>query len=238
MRPAPPAIAGGAAPAMPQSRLHIATTGPQDWQARLADPVKQWKRGYSARTAAHAWEAASPGFPPEVAALLGPDAELQLAIVEHKVALPGGTRESQQDLFCLARAGGEDMAVTIEAKVNESFDKTVAEWFAKPSPGKRTRLAALCADLGIADPPPGGLRYQLLHRTAAAVIEARRFHRPVAAMIVHSFSPDARWLDDFAAFAAHLGLDAGPGRAARKTLPCGTALILGWAPGDPAFLAA
>lgn len=43
----------------------VFTSGPQDWQALLADPEKHWKSGYSARTLAHSWEAAE-GFPSEV----------------------------------------------------------------------------------------------------------------------------------------------------------------------------
>ena len=40
--------------------------------------------------------------------------------------------------------------------------------------------------LGIDTPPAPSLRYQLFHRTAAAVIEARRFGTDAAAMVVHS----------------------------------------------------
>ena len=47
--------------------LHF-TTGPQDWQALLADPQKHWRTGFSARTLAHCWEAAQ-GLPPEVQAV-------------------------------------------------------------------------------------------------------------------------------------------------------------------------
>ncbi|MEO1000600.1 MAG: hypothetical protein AAFW69_08380, partial [Pseudomonadota bacterium] len=78
--------------------------GPEDWRQFLADPQNQWKRGYSAMATALSWEAAQ-GLPPEVAELLGPDAELLLAIPEHKVAVPGGRRASQCDVFALARAG-------------------------------------------------------------------------------------------------------------------------------------
>jgi hypothetical protein len=32
------------------------SSGPQDWQALLADPVRHWRSGYSARTLAYSWE--------------------------------------------------------------------------------------------------------------------------------------------------------------------------------------
>jgi hypothetical protein len=49
------------------------------------------------------------------------------------------------------------------------------------------------------------IRYQLLHRTASAIILAQRFHARHAAMVVHSFSPAAKWIDDYYSFARLLG---------------------------------
>ena len=51
------------------SKILAFTSGPDDWKALLADPVKHWRPGYSARTLAYCWEAAD-GFPPEVAQAL------------------------------------------------------------------------------------------------------------------------------------------------------------------------
>jgi hypothetical protein len=47
--------------------------------------------------------------------------------------------------------------------------------------------------------------YQLLHRTVSALLTARAFHAGTAVMLVHSFSPESRWREDFEAFAAALG---------------------------------
>lgn len=220
------------------TRIFAATGGPEGWQRHLGDPERHWRPGFSAWSAAHCWEHWQK-VPPEVAALLGRDVTLQLALVEHKVPLPGSSvGDSQCDVFALLRADGQDVALAVEAKVDEPFGPTVAEWMTGARRGKRERLAALTGLLGTPDPPPGGLRYQLFHRTAAAVIEARRFHRPVAAMVVQSFSPTDRWRDDFIAFADHLGIAVGPGGSGRKGLPCGTELILGWASGEQRFRAA
>ena len=212
---------------------YLKTRGPADWRGRLADPSKQWRAGYSAMAAAQSWEA---GFPTEVARLLGDDAELQLAIVEHQVPMPGRGYPSQCDVFALVHSDGRDMAVAVEAKVEEPFGPTLAEWLGpSPSLNKTERLSAIGNWLGLSDPDLA-LRYQLFHRTAAAVVEARRFRRPVAAMIVQSFSPKAMWLADFRAFARALGLEADLGKAAETILPCGLTLRLGWAQGDARWL--
>lgn len=215
-------------------RIMVSTAGPDDWRRFLADPEKQWRRGYSAMAAALSWEAAR-GLPPEIAALLGAEAELLLAIPEHKVALPGGRRDSQCDVFALVRIGDETCAVAIEAKVNEPFGPTIGEWLVNASPGKTHRLKFLCALLGIADPPLT-LRYQLFHRAAAAVIEAGRFKTDRAAMIIQSFAQDCRWFTDFADFAKACGYQVDPGLPITFKLPSGLPMTLGWATGSPEFL--
>lgn len=222
------------------SGIYIPTRSPEDWRALLADPRKHWRPGYSAVATARAWEAASaaPGrLPPEIAEILGPGAELLLAIPEHKVPLPGGGRPSQCDVFALARQGGAVVALAVEGKVNEPFDRTLGDWMGEGTPGKRARLEALCGLIGCGV-PPRELRYQLFHRTAAAVIEARRFGADRAAMIVQSFSPEHRWFEDFAAFCAFLGTGTSErGRGHALPLPDGMTLTLGWATGAKAFLA-
>src|SRR5438034_723792 len=44
------------------NKIYLPTVAPQDWQKLLADPEKQWRTGYSARTIAYAWEAAKGHF--------------------------------------------------------------------------------------------------------------------------------------------------------------------------------
>lgn len=211
----------------------VPTRSLDDWRALLADPDKHWKPGYSAMSAARSWEAAQ-GLPAEIATLLGPDAKLLLAIPEHKVALPGKGRESQCDIFALATAGGQTIALSVEAKVAEPFGPTIGDWLVDASPGKITRLTALCDLLGCACPPPDSLRYQLFHRTAAAVIECARFKTDRAAMIVQSFAPDHLWFADFAAFCQFLGHSATLGVPVEHPLPTRRTLTLGWATSQPA----
>lgn len=185
--------------------------------------------------AALCWEAAD-GVPAEISALLGGSVELLLAIPEHKVPLPGGGRASQCDVFALVRVSGDTMALAVEAKVQEPFGPTIGEWMIGASTGKIARLRFICDLLGLKDPPPDALRYQLFHRTASAIIEAQRFKTDRAAMIVQSFSQEHRWFEDFHAFAGLFGKALEPGGAVTFAVRSNLPLTLGWAVGSKAFL--
>ena len=164
------------------SKIYIPTAGPDDWKRFLADPTKQWRTGFSAKTLAHCWESAK-GLPKEIASMLRPhggDMDLLFAMPEYKVPLPGSSRgESQNDVFALARAGERTFAIMVEGKVREPFGETLHDWLRNASRGKRERLAFISNLLGLTLPLPDHIYYQLLHRTASAVIAARRFKRTV-----------------------------------------------------------
>lgn len=216
----------------------IPSPGPESWRQFLAKPDLQWEKGYSARTLAHSWEAAN-GLPPEVETIFAQafgSIELLLAIPEHKTPLPGGRRASQADVFVLLRHSSSLVACTIEGKVDEPFGPTIDEFKAEISPGRQERLDFLCRMLGIVD-CPGAIYYQLLHRTASALIEADRFFAQDAAMIVHSFSPDQRWLGAYKDFCTLLGCELGDSNAGSVTVPSGKRLVLGWAAGDQRYRA-
>lgn len=218
------------------SKILIPSSGPDAWQQFLAKPSLQWAKGYSARTLAHAWEVAS-GLPLEIAditsAAFGPG-ELLFAVPEHKTALPGGRRESQSDVFALVRHESGLATYTIEGKVDEPFGPTVDEWMVDASDGKRERLNFILGLLGIAQ-CPADIRYQLLHRTASALVEAERFDAKFAGMIVHSFSPEHRWREEFDRFVSLMGWPYTKGEPIRLEVPSGRTLMLGWASGDQRF---
>jgi hypothetical protein len=219
------------------SHIYVPSSGPEAWKQFLAKPNVQWRKHFSARTLANSWEAAD-GLPREIRELFAPvvgETELLLALPEHRTLLAGGRRESQSDVFALIRCPGRLIATTIEGKVDETFGPTLAEWLQDASAGKTERLLHIRDLLGLPTELDGSVRYQLLHRTAAAVIEAERFAAGAAAMIVHSFSPTARWFGDFARFVTQLGGFARPGRAEVITLPGGRPLYLGWARGEQRF---
>ena len=103
-----------------------------------------------------------------------PKIDLLLALPEHQVHLPGGARPSQNDIWALGRSQDQLVSIAVEGKVSEPFGPTIREWQAESSAGKTRRLAYLLSLLELPSTPES-LRYQLLHRTASAIIEARRF---------------------------------------------------------------
>jgi hypothetical protein len=222
------------------SRIYIPTTSADQWAAILAEPTKHWRTGFSARTLAHSWQEAQ-DFPAEVKDALATsnalrESELLLAIPEHQVSLPGGGRPSQNDVWALARSNGQLVSIAVEGKVAEPFGPTLGEWLEQPSAGKSQRLAFLQSELGLSSQPDPGIRYQLLHRTVSAVLEAKRFGAPHAVMLVHSFSQEHQWFGDFAAFAGILGVGAEVGRVFAAGERGGVHLHLGWVRGNPAYL--
>jgi hypothetical protein len=213
---------------------------PSDWQRLLAQPDKHWKPGRSAWALAHAWQAAG-GLPPEIRTALEPQfpgVELLLAVPERQVPLPGGERPSQNDVWALCRTGTGLLSLAVEGKVDEPFGPTVGEWTKGASTGKRERLAFLCRCLGLDDPPPASVRYQLLHRAASAILEAERFTAPHAVMAVHSFDEKDRCFEDFAAFVELLGGRAEIGRLHAVPSGAPSTLHVGWVRGEKRFLGA
>lgn len=226
------------------TRIYVPSSGVEDWRQLLANPQKHWQVGYSARTLAHAWESSN-GFPPEVSSLLtcksSPFSKVELlaAIPEHKVRMPPYSgHPSQNDLFVLAKDENEGLiALTIEGKVSESFDQTLAEWNVKNSSGKEERLAYIQEILGIDGNLPPTTRYQLLHRMASAVIEANRFTAQYAVMVIHSFSQSDLWFGDFCSFLSVFGVkNAEIGELYFLGENLGINLYAGWARGDAQFL--
>jgi hypothetical protein len=219
------------------SKIYIPTTNAEQWAQFLAEPVKHWRQGFSARTLAYSWQEAN-GFPSEVASVLTqqfPAVELLLALPEHQVPLPGGSRPSQNDIWALARSEGRLISIAVEGKVVEPFGPTVEEWQAEPSSGKSARLSYLLKLLELSS-VPGGTRYQLLHRTASAIIEAQRFCASNAVMLVHSFSQSNEWFPDYAAFASLMGCRTEPNAIISVGSRSGVSLYLAWVRGNASYL--
>ncbi len=219
------------------SKIYIPTSSAEQWAQFLAEPVKHWRQGYSARTLAYSWQEAS-GFPSEVGSVLAsqfPEPELLLALPEHKVPLPGGSRSSQNDIWVLARSDGKLISIAVEGKVSEPFGPTVQEWQAESSPGKAERLSYLLTLLGLSS-VPDTTRYQLLHRTASAIIEAQRFNAAHAVMLVHSFSQSSEWFQDYAAFVSLMGGSAKENGMVSVGFRSGVSLHLAWVRGNAQYL--
>jgi hypothetical protein len=221
------------------NRILIPAKSAEDWKALLAEPEKQWERGYSARTLAFCWQEGK-GFPRSVKDAFRrsdvfKDIEILLAIPEHQVPLKGGVRPSQNDIWVLARCGNQLVSIAVEGKVDEPFGPTLKDW--GTSTGKEKRIRFICNELDLDYPLPDYIRYQLLHRTASAVLEAKRFTASHAVMLIHSFSRKDQWFDDYRRFVALFGGTAMMNQVkAGITLRYGISLSFGWVQGEKRYL--
>jgi len=195
------------------SRFFIPINNPEDWKPLLAEPDKHWKTGYSAKALAYSWQEAD-DFPADVKMVfknsgieLFQDVEMLLAFPEYKVPLPGGKRASQNDIFILAKGNGQLISITVEGKVDESFGELISKWRLKDEGGKKERLIFLCGQLTLDSSAVDHIHYQLLHRTASAVIKAKEFNAPNALMVVHAFEKTKeKYNESFQAYCQFLSL--------------------------------
>jgi len=111
----------------------------------------------------------------------------------------------------------------------------VQEWQAESSPGKFKRLAYILSLLGLST-VSDITRYQLLHRTASAIIEAQRFNAAHAVMLVHSFSQSSEWFQDYAAFVSLMGGSAAEDKLISVGSRSGVSVHLAWVRGNARYL--
>lgn len=223
-------------------RFFRPTDGPQDWKQLLAEPDKHWKSGYSAKALAYRWEEARE-FPAEIKRVfhrsgidIFRDIKILVGFPEYKVALPGGRRASQSDIFILAKGSGQLVSIMVEGKASEPFGDTIAKWKAAAGNGRKIRLAYLCDLLQLDIAKVDHIRYQLLHRRASALIEAQRFNASNALMLVHSFSPTNEWFEDYQQFLALFGVTGEVDSLSFARNIYGVDLYFGWVKGDKRYL--
>jgi hypothetical protein len=224
-------------------RIFVPTVSGSDWQRLLGKPELHWKSGRSAMSTAACWESNEPELPQEISAVLeasGDEAlgslEILVAIPEWEVDLPGGDRPSQTDVLAITRNELGLVILGVEAKVGEPFGPTLGEKKMNASAGQLERVAYLERELGCTAPMEDDIRYQLLHRTVSALLTGRAFHAGTAVMLVHSFSPESRWREDFEAFAAALGGSRLTDDLYEIELGQRPRLIIGWCKGAEEFL--
>lgn len=194
--------------------IYIQSKGAEDWKQFLAEPEKQWKDGFSAKSLAMSWQNSN-GIPEKIKEVFNKssinefkDLEMLIGIPEYKVSLPGGQHASQNDLFVLARTKTSILPIMVEGKVNESFGPLVSDWKDGMSSGKAKRLEYLIKLLDIENENIDNIRYQLLHRTASAIITANKFHCSNAIVLIHSFSQLNKSFSDFSDFVTLYNLKA------------------------------
>lgn len=217
------------------SRVHVPLLQPEDVIPHLGKGELHWRDGYSAKAVCERWFPANE-IPPSVRSVLDQaeeyrDAELIDAWLERSTHLPWGRgNPSQTDLLAVLGLGDELAVLGVEAKVKESFGPYVRDWLAEGGDNRAERLRGLCGLLELDASAVLDLRYQLLHRTAAAVLEAKRYRARHAAMIVQSFCADRTGLGDFREFAKAAGLGSVDADAISTPKRAdGISLRIGWA---------
>ena len=163
--------------------------------------------------------------------------EFLLGIPEHKVDLPGEGPPSQNDIFVLAKSGRDLISITVEGKVSERFsNETVDQWLTDASHNKYERINGMANILGLDTKDLMPIWYQLVHRTASALLEAKRFNAKHALMLIHSFSQEHQWFEDYAAFAALYGQNPNPDSIVYAGEIHGKNLYFGWVTGEAEYL--
>ncbi|WP_088034884.1 DUF6946 family protein [Evansella clarkii] len=216
-------------------KFFVSTEGEDCWSKYLLDRKNQWVDGYSAKELAKSWEAAK-GFPPTVQQAfkksgisLFNNITFLYGFPEYKVSLPGRGASSQNDLYVLTRSGEKLIPVMVEGKVSEPFGSSVQVWKGKdPSPGKIKRLQYLLDKLQLDENRTVKTGYQLLHRTASAVIEAKKLNTSYALMLVHSFSNKAEHFEDYASFVRMYNLAPEEDTITGPVTVNGVNLYFGW----------
>jgi len=180
-----------------------------DQWRRFAPPARgddQWKDQRSAKELARAWFSGfEPAVPEEVVRVFRTsDTTVSLKIrtifAEHQTELDSRGPGRQHDLLAHGTAGARKVVIGFEAKADESFGPAIGEYLRKADVGNERRRAEGRRLSGVPDrieelakhvfghavnDQIRGLRYQLLHATAAVKLEAAG--ADLAVMVVHEF---------------------------------------------------
>jgi hypothetical protein len=181
-----------------------------DWR-RLAPPksVDQWVRGRSAFELANAWcGTGTPAIPGVLRELFDSRPETRSLIIEtvhpeHRIPFDDhGGEPRNADLAFVGQTADRKIAVTVEAKADESFGTTVAKTISdalersirNPRSHGIRRVEDLVRSLMPArekgDPHVGDLRYQLLTAAAGSLAYAAKEGADSAVLVVHEFVTD------------------------------------------------
>ncbi len=226
-------------------RLHVPLLEPEDVVRHLGKQEKHWKQGRSAHALAYAWRGQE-GFPQAIDLVFKSHptfqgAKLIDAFLERQTDLGSAGRHSQTDLLAVVSLDKGLGIVAVEGKAGEPFGKYVREWLegegskgGDPNESKASnrelRLRRLCETLHLSSEAASPLRYQLLHRAASAIYEAKRYRTDNAVLLIHSFSDDKKGFADFSTFLQTLGFEApAPGVLAGPIRRDGVSLYAGWA---------
>lgn len=192
---------------------------------------RHYKQGHSAYECAHRWQDIGSRFPDEILTIFRESKQLNLSSLEIKqvyaefpVWLDTHTTPSKNDLMIFAEGpGNRKVVLAVEAKCDESFAQPVDTWIRTadkpmargqrrlfkgalvPVERKVRRLNFLNAILSTSIGADSIVRYQLLHRTASAVLTARQTYAEAAVVLIQAFTESERNFKDFQVFCDLLG---------------------------------
>ena len=199
-------------------------------------------------TTAAAWQKIPSALPEKISTLLSASGDpaldclsLVVAFPEWEVPLPFGTSSSMTDVMAITRNDHGLCTIAVEAKVDESFGPSVAEKKDYGSENVFKRIMKLEEHLKANAPFAGDIRYQLLHRTASALITAEQFHAKTAVMLVQSFCNKGTRRESFDLFVSSMKAEQSKGSPNVYRVPGFDAPSLylawsGWTSSDDQFL--
>jgi len=188
---------------------------------------------------ARSWLAFGEEFPELIALTLATAPALEEAsfvegFFERGIDLGDGRRPSKTDLVALLCINKRLVVMSVIAMVDKPFGNLIVHELVAASPAKRARIERLRAMLDISVTDVETIPYELLHRTAAVVIEAKRFCADTAVMMVHSFDRDDSGIEDFQRFARAIGIkEAKATYTSGPVLVDGVKLYVGWTADQP-----
>ena len=173
------------------------------------------------------WESAR-GLPPEISEILGTDAKMGYAEPRLDVPLDGGSTPSRCDVFAKVEVENMRGGIAVFA-TDDGFEETVRSWKEDREGEGQERLSAVCSALEVRPEQTQDLRYKLMHRTAAVILKADKRLAKFAGLIVQSFSPEQKGLEDFKAFCMLLGAkDVESDKSFWVKRPSGFKILLAW----------
>jgi hypothetical protein len=147
--------------------------------------------------------------------------KLIFGVAEHQVDLPGGKHASQCDVWALTNSTAGQLSLSVEAKANEPFGKgneSLSQWLIskdseKSKENREERWAFIRKHLPETDNNLySEVSYQILHRCAAAVIEAKRLGLNHAVFLVQAFDSPQSSFEEYSKFCVALNAKSERGK--------------------------
>lgn len=205
----------------------------EDWVEVVS--ARHYKKDHSAFEVAQKWRNVGYRLPEPIASIFQNSGvsglrgiEILQVYAEYPVFLTDSFKSpSKCDLMIFCRSPlASKIVIAVEAKCMETFSERVTNWirapdsstnrrqrklFQSPNPlvdRKVDRLDALNKVLSLQISTDSEIRYQLLHRTASAILTARQTFADIAIVLIQAFTQSDANFSDFVDFCRVLGIRA------------------------------